>query len=119
MIGAVAVVAVIVAVIIVGNTILMRVYERTGEIGVMKAIGAHRSDIFELIWLETLAICGTGGTLGSLLALLGARMVEAAIRLLINRGGQGSIVSISPSLIGGSLLGSIFLGLFVSGAMAG
>jgi putative ABC transport system permease protein len=112
MIGAVAIIAVIVAIIGVVNTILMSVYERTGEIGVMKAIGAYRSDIFELIWLETLAVCITGGIIGCLLAIIGASLVEAAIRMLINLGVQGSIVHITPGLIGSTLLGSILLGFF-------
>ncbi len=112
MIAAVAIIAVIVAVIGVVNTILMSVYERTGEIGVMKALGAYRSDIFRLIWLETLAVCTTGGLLGCLIAIVGASVVEAAIRGLINLGVQGSIVRITPGLIGGALVASILLGFF-------
>lgn len=112
MIAAVAIIAVIVAVIGVVNTILMSVYERTGEIGVMKAIGAYRGDIFKLIWLETLAVCVTGGVLGCIVAVVGASIVEAAIRSLINLGVQGSIVRITPGLIGGALIVSIILGFF-------
>lgn len=112
MIGAVAIIAVIVAVIGVVNTILMSVYERTGEIGVMKAIGAYRSDIFKLIWLETLAVCVTGGVAGCVMAIVGASLVEGAIRALINLGVQGSIVLITPGLIGGALIVSILLGFF-------
>jgi putative ABC transport system permease protein len=112
MIGAVAIIAVIVAVIGVVNTILMSVYERTGEIGVMKAIGAYRSDIFKLIWLETLAVCVTGGVAGCIIAIVGATLVESAIRALINLGVQGSIVLITPGLIGGALIVSILLGFF-------
>lgn len=112
MIGAVAIIAVIVAVIGVVNTILMSVYERTGEIGVMKAIGALRGDIFKLIWIETLAVCVSGALLGCVIALVGASVVEAAIRALINLGVQGSIVDITVSLIGGAMAVSILLGFF-------
>lgn len=112
MIAAVAIIAVIVAVIGVVNTILMSVYERTGEIGVMKAIGAYRSDIFKLIWLETLAVCVTGGLLGCVIAIVGASVVEAAIRSLINLGVQGSIVAITTKLVGSALVVSILLGFF-------
>lgn len=112
MIAAVAIIAVIVAIIGVVNTILMSVYERTGEIGVMKAIGAYRSDIFKLIWLETLAVCVTGGVLGCIIAFVGASAVEAAIRALINLGVQGSIVRMTPGLIGSALIVSILLGFF-------
>jgi len=112
MIAAVAVIAVIVAVIGVVNTILMSVYERTAEIGVMKAIGACRSDIFKMIWLETLAVCFSGGVIGCLISIVGGRLVEAAIRNLINLGVQGSIVDITPGLIGAALLMSAVLGFF-------
>lgn len=112
MIGAVAMIAVIVAVIGVVNTILMSVYERTGEIGIMKALGAYRGDIFRLIWLETLVVCLAGAVCGSILAFLGASLVEAAIKALIDLGVQGSIVAIGPAMIGWALLGSAAVGFF-------
>ena len=112
MVAAVAMIAVIVAIIGVVNTILMSVYERTGEIGIMKAIGARRSDIFELIWYETLLICFAGGVLGCLMAYLGASIVEAAIRSLVDLGVSGSIVHITPSVLGFALGGAIVVGFF-------
>ena len=112
MVAAVAIIAVLVAIIGVINTILMSVYERTGEIGIMKALGAYRSDIFQLIWLETLGVCLGGAVVGCALAFLGSNLVEAAIKALIDLGVQGSIVAITPAMIGWALLGSIGLGFF-------
>ena len=112
MVAAVAAIAVIVAVIGVINTILMSVYERTGEIGIMKAIGAHRGDIFTLIWYETLAICAAGGLAGCIMALVGSSAVEAAIKALIDLGVSGSIVYITPEVLGYAMLGAIVLGFF-------
>jgi len=112
MVAAVAVVAVAVAVIGVVNTILMSVYERTGEIGIMKAIGASRSDIFELIWLETLAICVLGAVTGCALALVGSRGVEAAILLLVDLGVKGSLVRITAGNVLWALVGAAVLGFF-------
>ena len=111
MIAAVAVVAIIVAIIGVVNTILMSISERTGEIGIMKAIGATRSDIFQLIWLETLVICLGGGLLGCAGAVLGSRAVESALRLLIDLGTHGSIVAISPTILLGALAGAAGIGV--------
>lgn len=112
MIAAVAIIAVIVALIGVINTILMSVYERTGEIGIMKALGARKSDIFELIWLETLMICIFGAIVGSVIAVVGTGAVETAIKSITNLGVSGSIVQITPSVIGYAILGAVILGFF-------
>ncbi len=112
MVAAVAVIAVIVALIGVINTILMSVYERTGEIGIMKALGARRGDIFQLIWLETLMICLIGSVVGSIGAWVGAGIVEKAIKSITNLGVSGSIVQITPAVVGYAILGSIALGFF-------
>jgi putative ABC transport system permease protein len=112
MIAAVAVIAVVVALIGVINTILMSVYERTGEIGIMKALGARRGDIFELIWLETLMICLAGGVAGSAAAWLLSGAVEAAIKSLADMGVSGSIVRITPGVVAYAVLGAVVLGFF-------
>lgn len=112
MIASVAVVAIIVAVIGVINSILMSVFERTGEIGIMKAIGATRSDIFQIIWLETMAICLGGGLAGVLLALSGTSLVERAIQSLIDFGTKGTMVAITPEVMLVALLGSAVVGCF-------
>jgi len=112
MIAAVAVIAVLVALIGVVNTILMSVYERTGEIGIMKAIGAYRGDIFTLIWFETLFVCALGGALGCGFALVGTKLVEAGIKSLINLGVSGSVVRITPDILACSFGGAILVGFF-------
>jgi len=112
MIAAVAAIAVIVALIGVINTILMSVYERTSEIGIMKALGARRGAIFQLIWLETVMICLSGGIAGSAAAVLGSRLVEKAIKAIADLGVSGSVVSITPAVIGYAVFGAVILGFF-------
>jgi len=112
MIAAVAAIAVIVALIGVINTILMSVYERTPEIGIMKALGARRGSIFELIWLETLMICVIGAALGSLMAVIGSGLVERAIKAMADLGVSGSIVRITPAVVGYAVFGAVVLGFF-------
>ncbi|MBI3289689.1 MAG: ABC transporter permease [Elusimicrobia bacterium] len=112
MIAAVAIIAILVALLGVVNAILMSVYERTGEIGIMKALGARRGDIFQLIWLETLMICLAGSLVGSAAAIISSGLVEAAIKSLADLGVSGSIVSITPKVIGCAVLGSVALGFF-------
>jgi putative ABC transport system permease protein len=112
MIAAVAVIAVIVALIGVINTILMSVYERTSEIGIMKALGARRGSIFQLIWLETVMICLVGALVGSVIAVVGSGLVEAAIKSIADLGVSGSIVRITPAVIGYAVIGAVVLGFF-------
>ncbi len=90
----------IVALIGVINTILMSVYERTPEIGIMKALGARRGSIFQLIWLETLMICLAGALAGSVMAVVGSGLVEKAIKAMADLGVSGSIVRITPAVSG-------------------
>ena len=112
MIAAVALIAIIVAFIGVINTILMSVYERTSEIGIMKALGARRGSIFQLIWLETVMICFAGAIVGSALAVIGSDLVEKAIKSMADMGVSGSIVQITPAVIGYAVLGAVVLGFF-------
>ena len=112
MIAAVAAIAVIVALIGVINTILMSVYERTSEIGIMKALGARRGAIFQLIWLETVMICLAGGIAGSVAAIVGSGLVERAIKAIADLGVSGSVVNITPAVIGYAVLGAVVLGFF-------
>jgi putative ABC transport system permease protein len=112
MIAAVAIIAILVAFIGVINTILMSVYERTPEIGIMKALGARRDSIFQLIWLETVILCFAGAVAGSAMAVVGSDLVERAIKSIADMGVSGSIVRITPMVIGLVMLGAVILGFF-------
>ena len=78
--GCVALVAVLVAAAGVMNTVLMAVAERTREIGVMRALGAARHDVFRLFWLETMQVCVAGCAAGLVTAILASRCLESWVR---------------------------------------
>lgn len=92
LLGAVAVVAVLIAGTGVTNTLLLAVAERTREIGVMRALGASRADIFRLIWIETLQFCFAGALSGILAAALLAPAVEAWARTRVSFVPSGHLV---------------------------
>jgi len=77
---AIVFVAIAIGAVGVLNTILMAVFERTKEIGMMKAIGASSRDIFALIWTETVLICSVGGLVGVCIAVVSARGIEWFLR---------------------------------------
>jgi putative ABC transport system permease protein len=111
LITSIAIVAIFVAIIGVIDTILMSVFERTQEIGVMKAIGAHNLDVFKLIWIETILICFAGGIGGVLLAVLGGNVVEHFVRQILPYAPSGKLMFITPTLALISLGGAVVLGL--------
>lgn len=116
LIMSVAFIAIFVAILGVINTILMSVSERTQEIGIMKAIGASKLDIFKLIWIETLIVCTLGGIFGSIIAIIGGNLVELLVRKVMPYAPSGKLLLITPDLLAYSFLGVIIVGI-ISGLL--
>lgn len=68
--GAIGAVALLVAAIGIANTMIMSIYERTKEIGIMKVVGASIKNIRDIFLLESTMVGLIGGILGVLLSLL-------------------------------------------------
>jgi len=58
------------------------VSERISEIGLLRAVGAERSSIFQLFLCEALALSGAGGLCGVLLGITLVKILEAALPAL-------------------------------------
>jgi putative ABC transport system permease protein len=109
--SSIATVAIIIAVIGVMNTILVSVFERTKQIGVMKAMGASRFDVFRIVWTETALISLFGGVLGIVMALVGGTVVEHVVRGILPYAPSGRLVIISLPLVLVALAGAVLTGL--------
>ena len=113
--GGIGSIAFIVSAIGIINTMLMSIYERQKEIGVMKVIGASVSDIQTMFLIESGFIGFFGGILGLLISLLVGNIINNAFAGMDpGMGGVGEIIVIPAWL---ALIGVGFSALV--GVLAG
>ncbi|MCL1983334.1 MAG: ABC transporter permease [Clostridiales bacterium] len=100
--GGIGGISLFVAALGITNTMIMSIYERTKEIGVMKVIGANLRDIRKMFLLEAGMIGFIGGALGSMVSCLISLLMNTVLRDVIGMalgfigGGYGSSISIVP-----------------------
>jgi len=123
MLAAIAAVSLFVAALGIANTMIMAVYERTREIGIMKVIGASIKDVRRLFLLEAALIGFFGGLFGIGLSLIGSYLINNADMNLMGMGGDLSWMwgmeetttrtsLVTPWLCGLALAFSSVIGLF-------
>lgn len=110
LLGAVVLVALLVAGAGVSNTVLMAVVERSREIGIMRALGASRADVFRLFLLETLQVCLLGSVTGILGAFLASRQVETWLRSRLPFSPAGPLIQWEWWVAGACLGAALLLG---------
>ena len=76
-VAGIAAISLVVAGILIMNVMLMAVAQRTGEIGLCKAIGASRRQIMVLLVTEALLLSAVGGLLGLAIGLAGSRLARS------------------------------------------
>lgn len=89
---AISLIALLIAVLGVANTMAMSVFERTREIGLLRAVGWKRSRVMRLILLEASLVGLSGGLLGLLAGYFG----PSALRFIRASGG---LPQADPSLV--------------------
>jgi putative ABC transport system permease protein len=87
------------------NTLVLSIYERTHELGMMRAIGTSRRQIRQMIRYESLITAMIGGVLGLVIGVVGAVLVTT-----FALSGSGYVLSIP--------VGTLIL-LLVAAALAG
>lgn len=119
--GGIGAISLLVAAIGIANTMVMSIYERTKEIGVMKVIGASLKDIKRLFLFESALIGLTGGVFGVGLSYLisflmnkfGGEFIQ--LGMMMGPGGGESRISIIPIWLALSALGFAALIGVISG----
>jgi putative ABC transport system permease protein len=114
LLGSVGALALLVAALGVANTMMMAIYERTREIGVLKALGASRREIRAMFTVEAGLIGLIGGFVGLILGALLGRLVDyIAHQYLIEEGvtGVGLLSVIPPWLALGALVFATLIGI--------
>jgi putative ABC transport system permease protein len=99
------------------NTMLISVFERTREIGTMKAIGAKQTTVLKMFIYEAVIIGCLGGIIGLAIGGFSSFAVSELPGRLLPSAGRFS-VRISPVLALNNLILSFILG-FATGTLAG
>ena len=100
--GGIGAISLLVAALGITNTMIMSIYERTKEIGIMKVIGANLGDIKRMFLLEAGMIGFLGGLMGLILSFILSLLMNTVLSGIMSvmlgsvGGGGGSTVSIIP-----------------------
>ena len=114
MLALVSSVALLVACIGIVNTMIMSIYERTREIGTLKAMGASRSDIRQMFMMEAGFIGLIGGIVGLISSYVLGRALNALALYLAKRQSlplPDNLFIITPILIVQALFFALLIGV--------
>ena len=105
--GAIGAISLLVGGIGIMNIMLVSVTERTREIGLRKAVGAHDSDILLQFLVEALVLCFLGGVIGVGLAYGIAALFERipALTIVVMIQPDSLVLALSFSLLAGLVFG--------------
>jgi len=103
--GPISAMALLAAIVVVTNTVLVSVTTRTREIGIRRALGAPRRQILREVLAEAVLVALAGGVIGALVAGVAVALLTATIGL--------------PVAVRGSTLGLAVAAAALSGIVAG
>jgi ABC-type antimicrobial peptide transport system permease subunit len=114
MLSSVGGLALLVASLGIVNTMIMSIYERTREIGTLKAIGASRGDIRAMFMLEAGMLGLMGGIAGVILGWALGKVLNRVILWYVERNNlpiRGDFFVVSPTLVLASLAFATLVGI--------
>ena len=109
--GGIGAVSLLVAAIGIANTMMMSIYERTKEIGVMKVLGCSLSNICQMFLAEAALIGVIGGAFGSVLSGLLSYLINVIVSSGNELGIDGNLSYIPPWLVLAAVAFAMFVGI--------
>lgn len=113
--GGIGAITLFVAALGITNTMVMSIYERTREIGIIKVIGASFTDVRAIFLMEASLIGFIGGILGLALSYLASYIVNTVASGYMMMGGPGGMegnISVIPLWLAAGAVGfAILIGL--------
>jgi len=109
--GGIGGVSLLIAAIGITNTMIMSIYERTREIGVMKVLGAKLKDIKNLFLFEAALIGLIGGTVGLGLSVLVSKIINKVAGNMMGEFMSSGISFIPMYLMVAALVFSTLIGI--------
>ncbi|MEN2995340.1 MAG: FtsX-like permease family protein [Thermodesulfovibrio sp.] len=106
----IAIIAVIISAVGVMNSILTSVFERTSEIGIMRAIGASKFDIFRII-MENILLSILGGVIGILFSVISSTVIEKFLKKFLFYLPSGKLITFEFPIALVCLIFSLFIGV--------
>lgn len=104
--------SVIVSLFGIVNTLILSIYERTRELGMMRAIGTSRRQVRQMIRYESIITALIGGVFGLVIGVLGALIASLALS------GSGFVLSIPFGTLAVLLVVAALAGLIAAQAPA-
>ncbi len=98
------------------NTLSVSLLQRTKEVGILKALGAKRSDIFKMFIFEAFLISFLGGSLGLLFGYGGAKGINTGVNFLAQKYG---VISMNFVQLPSAFVMSIIIFIFFLGLITG
>ena len=111
---AIALLAITISVLGVLNTLLAAVVERAGELSLMRALGASRSQVFGLLAVESLLLTSAGSILGLAVVAGMGKALEQVARQFVPFAPHGALLWIDSATVWQCVLMGLTVGLVAS-----
>jgi putative ABC transport system permease protein len=92
----------------IANTLALNVFERTREIGLLRAVGSTRRQLRRMIRIESVLVAVFGAIVGTVLGIAGGAALIQALE------SEGFLFALDPVLVVAVLVAGIVAGVFAS-----